>query len=86
MGAFAINETSEMSIDSEHLTIRIAHRACAPWIWSLITRLAQIASEQPNDDTTTGVGIAHVSLSRPWRYRALDWFSHRMYSSASSIC
>jgi transposase len=78
MGAFAVNDTSEICIDDQYLTIRIAHRACAAWIWALITRLVQIASKQP-DDATTGDGIAHVSLVRPWRYRALDWLSQIVY-------
>ena len=79
MGAFAINDASEICIDSQYLTIRIARRACAAWIWALITRLVQIASKQPHDDATTGVGIAHVSLMRPWRYRSLDWLSQIIY-------
>ncbi|MDH4135429.1 MAG: transposase [Anaerolineae bacterium] len=79
MGAFAVNDASEICIDGQYLTIRIAHRACAVWIWALITKLVQIASKQRNDDATTGVGIAHVSLIRPWRYRSLDWLSQIIY-------
>jgi transposase len=79
MEAFAVNDASEICIDSQHLTIRIAHRVCAGWIWALITRLVQIASKQPNDDATTGVSIAHVSLIRSWRYRSLDWLSQIIY-------
>jgi len=78
MGAFAVNDTSEIHIDDQYLTIRIAHRACAAWVWALITGLVQIASKQA-DDATTGVGIAHVSLVRSWRYRALDWLSQIVY-------
>jgi len=79
MEAFAVNDTSEICIDDQYITIRIAHRACAAWVWALITRLVQIAGKQLEDDATTGVGMAHVSLSRPWRYRALDWFSQIIY-------
>lgn len=79
MGAFAINDTSEIGIDDQHLTIRIDCRACAAWIWTLITRLVQTTSEQPDDGEAKRVGIAHVSLSRPWRYRALDWLSQIIY-------
>jgi transposase len=79
MEAFAVNDASEICIDSQYLTIRIAHRVCAAWVWALITSLVQIASKQPNDDATTGVGIAHVSLIRPWRYRSLDWLSQIIY-------
>jgi transposase len=78
MGTFAINDNSEIHIDDQYLTIRIAHRACAAWIWALITRLVQIASQQA-DDATKGVGIAHICLVRPWRYRALDWLSQIIY-------
>jgi transposase len=79
MGAFAINDTSEIGIDDQHLTIRIDCRACAAWIWALITRLVQTTSEQADDGEAKRVGIAHVSLSRPWRYRALDWLSQIIY-------
>jgi transposase len=78
MGAFTVNDTSEIHIDDQYLTIRIAHRACAAWVWARITGLVQIAS-QPAEDATTGGGIAHVSLVRPWRYRALDWLSQIVY-------
>jgi transposase len=78
MRAFAVNDNSEVHIDDQYLTIRIAQRACAAWIWALITELVHIASKPP-DDATTGVRMAHVSLIRPWRYRALDWLSQIIY-------
>ena len=71
MGAFTVNDTSEIHIDEQYLTIRISRRACAAWVWAQITRLVQIANERA-DDATTGDGTAHVSLARPWRHRALD--------------
>ena len=72
MGAFAVNDTSEIHIDDRYLTIRIAYRACAAWVWALITRLVQTVSKQADEATT-------VSLVRPWRYRALDWLSQIVY-------
>lgn len=78
MGAFAVNDTSEIHIDDQYLTIRITHRACAGWVWAQITRRVQIASKRA-DDATTGDETAHVSLARPWRHRALDWWSQIVY-------
>jgi transposase len=85
MGAFAVNDVSEIDIDNQHLTIRIDCRACAAWVWTLITKLVQTASQrraidqQPGDGATEGGDEAHISLSRPWRYRALDWLSQVIY-------
>ena len=79
MGAFAINDTSEIHIDDQYLTIRIARRACVPWIWTLITRLVQAAGERLCAGHTEETGLEHVSLTRPWRYRALDWLSQIVY-------
>jgi len=78
MGAFAINNTSEIEIDDKHLTIRTSRRACAAWVWAQITRLVQIASKRADDDTA-GDETPHVSLARPWRHRALDWLSQIVY-------
>jgi transposase len=78
MKAFTVNDTSEIHIDDQYLTIRITRRACAGWVWAQITRLVQIASKRA-DDATTGDETAHVSLARPWRHRALDWWSQIVY-------
>jgi len=79
MGASALNDTSEIHVDDQHLTIRITRCACASWTWELITRLAQTASAQLGNGSAEGVGITHVPLTRPWRYRALDWLSQIVY-------
>ena len=85
MGAFAVNDVSEIDIDNQYLTIRIDCRACAAWVWALITKLVQTASQrraidqQPGDGATEGGDEAHISLNRPWRYRALDWLSQVIY-------
>jgi transposase len=79
MEAFAINSNSEIHIDDQYLTIRIARRACTAWVWTLITKLVQIASTQLDGDGSQEVGITHVSLIRPWRHRPLDWLSQIIY-------
>ncbi|RLC56611.1 MAG: hypothetical protein DRI80_16045 [Chloroflexota bacterium] len=79
MGVYAINDTSEIHIDDQYLTIRITRRACASWIWELITKLVHTASERLGDGPAEGIGIMHVPLTRPWRYRALDWLSQIVY-------
>ncbi len=85
MGAFAVNDVSEIDIDNQYLTIRIDCRACAAWVWTLITKLVRTAcqrrviGQQPGDGVTEGGDKAHVSLNRPWRYRALDWLSQVIY-------
>jgi len=79
MGAYAINDTSEIHIDDQHLTIRITRRACASWIWEQITELVQAARERLGNGSAEGVGIMPVPLARPWRYRALDWLSQVVY-------
>jgi transposase len=79
MGAFAINDTSEIHIDNQYLTIRIARRSCAPWIWELVTKLVQTARGRLGNGSAEGVDVTHVPLTRPWRYRALDWLSQIVY-------
>ena len=79
MRTFAINETSEINMDDQYLTIRIARRACAPWIWTLLTSLVQAAGERLRTEPTEETGLEHIPLIRPWRYRALDWLSQIIY-------
>ncbi len=67
MGTFAVNGTSEIQIDDQYFTICIARRACAPWIWTVITKLVQTAGERLCTDHAEETGLEHIPLTRPGR-------------------
>lgn len=79
MGAFATNAISQIRTDDQYLTILIARRACAPWIWTLITKLVQAAGERLCAEHPEETGLGHVPLTCPWRYQPLDWLSQIIY-------